>query len=1096
MAAITVTGNASPIYDGSDPWVLTRDLRIGIIRDAHMTVTDGSEVFSEVIHVGVADFGLLQVEEGGRVTSRTGVIGTEETGYGSVFVDDPLSVWEILPDPDSGLGGDLYVGQSGSGEVQIGDIAFSVGGGTVAAKNAVMAAAPTSGGFISVIGHDSKLEIEQDLVIGSRGYGQLSAAEGGQISAGRTFLAAEPGSTAYVEVSGVNSTWTTDDAVVVGGYGQADATVFNGAQASASYTEIAQGPGSTGTLTITGAGSRWDTTTVDPGVCLDVGFEGDGILTISGGGAMALWGPGCDTYAGYAAGSSGTIQVTGAGSVLQSENDLGDLYLGYFGEGNLVVSEGGTVYMTDTHLGDQPGGHGTILVTGLGSALSLGNLGDLWVHDGSATISDAGQAWTRGAYIGVRADGPASVEVTDASSLLDSWELMSVGHTGPGQLIVANGGTVTTGSGSIGDDSAGIGQATVTGAGSVWENLQYFGMPGWTDGELRVGNSGRGSLTVSNGGRVADVNAVVAVNAGSIGSVSVTGADSIWQTAHDLRTGLGTATLNVSDGGTIEAENIVLGSGATVSGDGTLRANTVTLDGVMAPGNSIGTLTVDGDLVLDHDGVMEIEINNSGASDKVVVTGEFDMGGGAVKPIPTDTIVGTHQYTVIEANSVDWPEIAVVFGFDTVFLDSYVSQGWPEEPNSVFLHVEQVPFDDPRIARTDNERSLARALQQIAEQGGNDVTTALQQLQTADEARHSYDQLSGQTTTALAPVAAADTMKYMGVVSKRLRDPTAVLSDVAALPMSPAGTGPTGMATDDMLGVDVGGYTFAVGNGTPYLTDKPWAVWGRGYGLFGDRENEDGVPDYDYRTYGASFGFDYQFTERLLLGVTGGYSEGNIDYASSRDQAELSSGHGGLYGRYAAPRWYVDAIGTYAGISYETRRFVDLLGERLEGDPSGNLLSGYFEAGFDAYRNAAWLLQPLASFQISHLELDGYTESGGAGALAYDDQDFDSYLGSLGVRVRRTLSHKAHIRDATAELRARWLHEFGDTQSNVDAHFLTNPAAVFTISDSEISRDSAVLGAGLNVPLGGSVRAQMDYDVLLNPDKTDHVVSAALEYRW
>ncbi|MCX5644468.1 MAG: autotransporter domain-containing protein [Phycisphaerae bacterium] len=56
----------------------------------------------------------------------------------------------------------------------------------------------------------------------------------------------------------------------------------------------------------------------------------------------------------------------------------------------------------------------------------------------------------------------------------------------------------------------------------------------------------------------------------------------------------------------------------------------------------------------------------------------------------------------------------------------------------------------------------------------------------------------------------------------------------------------------------------AVGNGSPVRTDERWGLWGRGYGLFGDRKTEMGAPGYSYNVYGGSAGLDYQFTPRFL----------------------------------------------------------------------------------------------------------------------------------------------------------------------------------------------------------------------------------------
>lgn len=360
------------------------------------------------------------------------------------------------------------------------------------------------------------------------------------------------------------------------------------------------------------------------------------------------------------------------------------------------------------------------------------------------------------------------------------------------------------------------------------------------------------------------------------------------------------------------------------------------------------------------------------------------------------------------------------------------------------------------------------------------------------------DRLPGWSRPPLAPVTTAATGGFLTTASERLQHARTAISYGTSTGPLLAMAGPDDrMGNTTMYDVGPNGHTFALGNGTDYFADQKWGVWGRGYGAFGDRESEGGVPGHQYTVLGTGFGVDYQFTDRLLLGVTGGYFDGDVDYASSRDKSAVEGRSIGLYSGYKRHDWYFDSLVTYTDLEYETKRFVDLLNERPEGDFDGYQISGYFEAGFDWDYDEDCVLQPLASFQFSYLNLDGYTESGGATSLAYDEQSYESYKGSLGVRQIRELCKRADGRNAVLELRARWVHEFGDATSSVDAHFASNPGTVFAVSDEAISRrDSAVLGVGLNCSLGGATRVFFDYDASLNGEHTVHVVSAALEHRW
>jgi len=88
------------------------------------------------------------------------------------------------------------------------------------------------------------------------------------------------------------------------------------------------------------------------------------------------------------------------------------------------------------------------------------------------------------------------------------------------------------------------------------------------------------------------------------------------------------------DGTTSGQGNYTVNSGATLGGNGTIglaSGNSVIVEpgGILSPGTSIGTLTVDGDV--DLDGTLLIEVDGlTGMIDLLAVTGTLDITGATV----------------------------------------------------------------------------------------------------------------------------------------------------------------------------------------------------------------------------------------------------------------------------------------------------------------------------------------------------------------------------------------------------------------------------------------------------------------------------------
>lgn len=89
-----------------------------------------------------------------------------------------------------------------------------------------------------------------------------------------------------------------------------------------------------------------------------------------------------------------------------------------------------------------------------------------------------------------------------------------------------------------------------------------------------------------------------------------------------------------------------------------------------------------------------------------------------------------------------------------------------------------------------------------------------------------------------------------------------------------------------------------------------------------------------------------------------------------------------------------------------------------------------------------------------------------------------------------------HPLRATVYVQGRWVHEFGDRNTEVEAHFTDYPSAVFAVSDEGVSRDSAVVGTGLLAEIRRGTAVWLYYDVSIRAAETTHTVSANLQYCW
>ncbi|MER9587011.1 autotransporter outer membrane beta-barrel domain-containing protein [Mesorhizobium sp. M0276] len=185
---------------------------------------------------------------------------------------------------------------------------------------------------------------------------------------------------------------------------------------------------------------------------------------------------------------------------------------------------------------------------------------------------------------------------------------------GNGTLVITQGGTVTSSSGSVGSGPGTTGTATIDGVGSNWTVAS----------SLILGVAGDGVLAISNGGLVSDVNGLVGYYGGSSALATVDGSGSKWLNSGDLSV-LSVGTVSVTNGGEITDTNGKIG---TNGGD----IGTVKVDGTGSKWTNGANLYVGidgaGTLTVANDGAVTVA-GNLLIADQAGSTGTVNIGGAA-----------------------------------------------------------------------------------------------------------------------------------------------------------------------------------------------------------------------------------------------------------------------------------------------------------------------------------------------------------------------------------------------------------------------------------------------------------------------------------
>jgi len=436
---------------------------------------------------------------------------------------------------------DLFVGVEGRGELRIGrDLDGNVvGSGIVSANNLVVGseAGNSLDNRVVIEGAQTILNLSGHAIVGEEGTGTFEASDGATLNiAGGVQVGLSPGSNGMVLFDDVE--FEADDFFVgnaTGAGGVGVVTVRNGASVELRASTSVNGSGQEtndavslgddgaghGTLNIEGENSRVETN-VGGWFIGGSGNEdgGTGIANLTNGGR----GISNDRVVmGYRAGSTGTLNIDGAGSRFDANGDL--VLVGFFGTADVAITDGGTLNANGMFVADGNTSTGSsVTVDGAGSTLNLEHrlhVGDSAV--GSMSISGGAQvnvaldstasAVNQRLIVGTEnaADG-SSLTITGPDSRLDyhGTENIRIGFFGGSTsnratVLVENGGVLSAvqrnpdnsiasqGSLFIGDENNGNGRLVVTGAGSLVEAYTL---------DLGQGSNASGTLLVADGGRL------------------------------------------------------------------------------------------------------------------------------------------------------------------------------------------------------------------------------------------------------------------------------------------------------------------------------------------------------------------------------------------------------------------------------------------------------------------------------------------------------------------------------------------------------------------------------------------------------------------
>jgi autotransporter-associated beta strand protein len=675
-----------------------------------------------------------------------------------------------------------------------------------------------------------------------------------------------------------------------------------------------------------------------------------------------------------------------------------------------------------------------------------------------------------------------------------------------GGTIDTNGNNVlvsTAIAGSGGLTKAGTGILTVSGANS------YVGGTTINAGTLRLAAGASlpttGALTVNGGtldfngnnvtiGSLAGAGGTLSLGASTLTVAeagSTTFAGTLTGTGGVTKTGSGTLNLtgantytgptSVSGGrlavnGSITS-NVTVGSGGNLGGVGTITG-AVNMSGTLAPGNSIGTLSVVGSYTQAAGSTYQVETNAAGQADRINVTGApgtATLNGGTVAVLPDSSgpYAMSTTYTILNATG----GVSGAFANATSSLP-FLQPSLSYDSNNAYLTLKPGGF--AMGAQTTNQAAVGRVLDRSVAGATGDFATVIGTLATFPlaQGQAAMDAISGQNYSGFGTANIGGGLMVMNVLGQQMSQ---------ARGGSGAGTR---VALAQVCDVACEGEK-----------PGPWSLWGSALGVTGSVAGNGTTSTLTYNGGGIATGADYRVDPRFLVGVGLGFVSGNQYLSGFSGRGTTNSYQASLYASFVQSAFYLDAQAGYGYNDNQMTRQILIPGLQSRiamGRTGANQFLGQVEAGYriDIYERAAASLTPFARFQATTVNQAAFTESGASSlSLNVAQQITNSARTVLGAELAGTID--AGWRDKLAlQFRLGWAHEYADTSRPVTASFAGAPGAAFTVFGAAPQRDAATIGLAANTNIAERTALYFRYDGEVGNGTDNHAFSAGLRMTW
>ena len=511
----------------------------------------------------------------------------------------------------------------------------------------------------------------------------------------------------------------------------------------------------------------------------------------------------------------------------------------------------------------------------------------------------------------------------------------------------------------------------------------------------------------------------------------------------------------------------------TLKGSGTIIGRVIN-NGILAPGNSIGNLVINGSYVQNPGSVLQVEVSPGGSGDTLQINGPANINGGSVEvQLIRALYPKTSSYRILSASSITGSFTQVASLSPSPVLSASVTN----QATDVILNVKRNSY---RIfGQTHGQQSTGAALDQlipIVKGTGSSLENLLISMD--------FDQSQEQLARTLASISPEHFTTLLGIQSHNVYQFAAKL------------TSSIGSIRENQFLDSLAMSNHQAKTENPNEQTADWRLWG-GVGRDWLTRSKGQSMGYDAETSTGGVGLDRQLFPGARLGAALEIVDTTLDFDDPGYRGEQSGMIAGIYSQLDTDHWYLDLLLSYGYVTNDASRpnpSASSPGLRTTADYTSHIILAQIGGGYD-YQVANWLLGPSLHLGYGYQGSDDFTESErGSFGLQVASRSENRVMLDIGLRGITKIVRESFT--LLPRIGLSWRHDFLNGEYGIDAAFNDLSSVPLAFEGQPLPPDLVTLEIGAAASCGTNLSFSLDAGLGYGEDFSAVGISLGLKWRF